>query len=171
MSGYPHGLTAPGNDYVLRGTEIKPVLHIIDWRKDGAATVRWCGAKYLFKAALVLKKGETKPCPVCAIELRYDRQKKEVVEGGFPCVPNRTGGQMTAYHEVRDALCKLRDQPSGTMGINGQRLLTDAAAFTIAPIIVKFGRAQWLAGYHAAIPTSDPEPTFTAGVAAMTEGP
>ena len=32
-------------------------------------------------------------------------------------------------------------------------------------------RAQWLAGYHAAIPTSDPEPTLTAGVAAMTEGP
>ena len=91
MSGLPHPFDVPpGKDY-------KPVLHTIDWREDGVATVRWCGKKYL-SDPVVLKKGETKLCPVCAIELRYDRQKKEVVEGGFP----KLGGQMN----VREALRK-----------------------------------------------------------------
>ena len=62
------------------------VTHIIDWREDGVAKVRWCGAKFL-SDPVVLKKGETKLCPVCAIELRYDRQKKEIVEGGIPLRP------------------------------------------------------------------------------------
>ena len=93
MSGLPHPFDAP------LGHDSKPVTHIIDWREDGVATVQWCGKKYL-SDPVVLKKGETKPCPVCAIELRYDRQKKEVVEGGFPCVPNRTGGQTDAAQPV-----------------------------------------------------------------------
>ena len=90
---------------MLRGTEIKPVLHIIDWREDGVATVRWCGGKYLFDA-ITLEAGETKTCPMCAIELHHDRKKKEVVEGGFPKVPNRTGGGM----KVRETLEELLNQ-------------------------------------------------------------
>ena len=97
MSGLPHPFDVPpGKDY-------KPVTHIIDWREDGVARVMWCGKKFL-SDPVVLKKGETKLCPVCAIELRYDPKKKEVVEGGFPCVPNRTEGGMT----TADAIQELR---------------------------------------------------------------
>ena len=51
------------------------------------------------------------------------------------------GESMTDYHDVRDALCKMRDQPSGPMGINGERTLTDWAAFTLAPHFVRALRA------------------------------
>ena len=86
-----------------RRDSVSGVTHIIDWRKDGVATVRWCGAKFL-SDPVVLKKGETKLCPVCAIELRYDRQKKEVVEGGFP----KLGGQMNVC-EAKARIAKLED--------------------------------------------------------------
>ena len=93
MSGYPHGLSAP--------TEIKPVLHIIDWQEDGVARVMWCGTKFLFDDPLVLEAGETKPCPVCGMELHHDEKKKGVVE--FPKLsPTETGGQMN--DKVRETL-------------------------------------------------------------------
>lgn len=46
---------------------------------------------------------------------------------------------MTAYHDVRDALCKLREGAYGnaSMSGEGQRLLTDWAAFSLAPIFVR----------------------------------
>ncbi|KKN02834.1 hypothetical protein LCGC14_1113630 [marine sediment metagenome] len=46
---------------------------------------------------------------------------------------------MTAYHDVRDALCKLREGAYGNAGINGNgpRLLTDWTAFSLAPIFVR----------------------------------
>ena len=100
MSGLPHPFASPP------GNETKPVTHVVDWRKDGVATVRWCGGKYLFEAALVLEAGETKPCPMCGKELHHDRKTKGVVEGGFPKVPNRTGGQMG--DKLRDELEKLQ---------------------------------------------------------------
>ena len=40
----------------------------------------------------------------------------------------------------------------------------DKIANDLAPKIEAALRAQWLAGFHAAIPTADPEPTLTAGI-------
>ena len=48
---------------------------------------------------------------------------------------------MTDYHDVRDALCNMRDQPDGPMGVNGKRLLTDWTAYTLAPDCVRALRA------------------------------
>ena len=153
MSGLPHPFDeSPGHDS-------KPVTHIIDWREDGVATVRWCGKKFL-SDPLVLKKGETKLCPVCAIELRYDRQKKEVVEGGFPCVPNRTGDGMRELREVLEGL--LTEDESVRLNVQ-----------VLAPIIEKALRAAYWEGdtdcKHGRPGYSDRG--VTAGVAAMTEGP
>ena len=166
MSGYPHGLTAPhddappGNDYVLRGTEIKPVLHTTDWR-DQRAKVQWCGGKYLFEP-VVLEAGETKTCPMCAIELHYDRAKKEVVEGGFPKVPNRTGGGM----KVREALEKRRWFMALRIGGDREKAVED---FEVAL------RAAWEKGWenrklHRHL-VPNPDYGVTAGVAAMMEKP
>ncbi len=109
----------------------------------------------------------------------YELRGSEIKE-----VPNRTGGGMTDYHDVRDALCNLRDQPSGTMGINGKRLLTDSAAFSLAPIFVRALRAEREAGFLRAAQfyydggysesvrltaTDVKEEPITAGVAAMME--
>ena len=151
MSGLPHPFDAPP------GHDSKPVTHIIDWREDGVATVRWCGAKFL-SDPVVLKKGETKPCPVCAIELRYDPKKKEIVEGGFPCVPNRTGGGM---RELREALEGLLTEDE-SVRLNVQ---------VLAPRIEKFGLAAYDAGYEQAVDKLGyhPRDGITAGVAAMME--
>ena len=80
MSGLPH--------------PFEPVTHVTEWREDGVASVRWCGVKYLFNAELVLNPGETKPCPVCGMELHHDEKKKEVVEGGFPWSGGDGGGDV-----------------------------------------------------------------------------
>ena len=54
----------------------------------------------------MLEAGETKPCPVCGIELHHDEKKKEVVEGGFPKLsPTEAGGQMN--DKLREALEKI----------------------------------------------------------------
>ena len=164
MSGLPH-----------------PVTHITEWREDGVATVMWCGSKFLFDDPLVLEAGETKPCPVCGIELHHDEKKKGVVENPKLSL-TEAGGQMAAYHEVRDALCKLRAGAHGNISMDGKgpRVLTDAAAFDIAPIIVKFGRAAWGEGYDNALDfmtnsasnkDDNSDSGITAGVAAMAEGP
>ena len=164
MSGLPHPFDeSPGH-------EIKPVTHTTEWCEDRVATVRWCGKKYLFEAALVLEAGETKPCPVCGIELQHDRQKKAVVEGGFPKLsPTEPGGQMN----VQEALWSLRH--AGTV------IMFHSQAVVLAPIIEKALRvtAQKMAALLAhELQTGtrgDPKELLakcvTAGVAAMTEGP
>ena len=58
---------------------------------------------------------------------------------------------MTDYHDVRDALCNMRDQPDGTMGINGKRLLTDWTAYTLAPHFVRALRAAESGGMKEGI--------------------
>jgi len=64
---------------------------------------------------------------------------------------------MTDYHDVRDALCKLRERAYGNVGMggNGQRLLTDSAAFSLAPIFVRALRAERTAGYLAGFRCAD----------------
>ena len=47
---------------------------------------------------------------------------------------------MTAYHDARDVLCKVRENPPGTMD-KRRRLLTDSAAFDLAPHFVGALRA------------------------------
>ena len=170
MSGYPHGLEAspgdalpkPGHDYVLRGNEIKPGTHVTDWREDGVASVRWCDGKYLFNAELVLKPGETKPCPACGLELHHDEKKKEVVEGGFPCVPNRTGGGMRELREVLEGL--LTEDESVRLNVQ-----------VLAPVVEKGLRvtAQEMAEMLTRVEAGDwlIDQCVTAGVAAMVEKP
>ena len=175
MSGYPHGLSAP--------TEIKPVTHTVEWREDGVATVRWCGVKYLFNAGLVLNPGETKPCPVCGIELHHDEKKKEVVE--FPKLsPTEPGGQMN----VRNALETIR----GTRYCDHEGfddrchnctawLVKGEVYADLAPVIEKALRvtaqkmAELLAHELQTGTRGDPKELLakcvTAGVAAMVEGP
>ena len=80
---------------------------------------------------------------------------------------------MTDYHDVRDALCKLREGAYGNVGMsaNGQRLLTDSAAFSLAPIFVRALRAAYDKGYDVEMdePVYDPASGITAGVEAMVE--
>lgn len=81
---------------------------------------------------------------------------------------------MTAYHDVRDALCKMTDE----YGMGPQRILTDSAAFAIAPKIAAALRAERIVGYTTAVldggkfPNSDKlrevgEMNPTAGIEAM----
>ena len=124
MSGLPH--------------PFEPVTHITDWCDDGVATVRWCGKKYLFDDAITLEAGETKPCPVCGMELHHDEKKKGVVE--FPKLsPTETGGQMN----VREALEKLLAQDVYHCDDY------DDDARLLAPIIEKALRAEHTAGVAA----------------------
>ena len=58
---------------------------------------------------------------------------------------------MTDYHDVRDALCNMRDQPDGPMGINGKRLLTDSAAYDLAAHFVRAIRAAESGGMKKGI--------------------
>ena len=171
MSGLPHPFDAPpGNDYVLRGNEIKPVTHTTEWCEDGVATVRWCGSKYLFNAELVLNPGETKPCPVCGMELHHDEKKKGVVE--FPKLSlTEPGGQMN----VREALETLLFQE--IYHSDGY----DDDARLLAPKIEKAARATYWEGVHDAqyaeihpndkYAKLDDQEGVIAFVAAMTEGP
>ena len=58
---------------------------------------------------------------------------------------------MTDYHDVRDALCNMRDQPDGTLGINGKRLLSDAMAYCLASHFVRALRAAESGGMEEGI--------------------
>ncbi len=60
---------------------------------------------------------------------------------------------MTTYHDVRDALCKLREGAYGNLVMdgNGQRLLTDWEAFSLAPIFVRAIEAAGERGTKAGI--------------------
>ena len=148
MSGLPH--------------PFEPVTHVTDWCEDGVATVRWCGSKYLFDDPLVLEAGETKPCPVCGMELHHDEKKKEVVE--FPKLsPTEPGGQMN----VREALEKLLAQDVYHCDDY------DDDARLLAPIIEKAARraycVSWLHRDHKE--KYNEELGLECFVAAMTEGP
>ena len=146
MSGLPH--------------PFEPVTHITDWCDDGVATVRWCDGRYLFDAALVLAAGETKPCPVCGIELHHDEKKKGVVE--FPKLsPTEPGGQMN----VRDAL-----EPMVTVDDFDCSMID---ADDLAPIIEKAARRAYCVGWlHREHKEKyNEELGLECFVAAMTEGP
>ena len=155
MSGYPHGLSAP--------TEIKPVTHVTEWREDGVATVMWCGTKYLFNAALVLEPGETKPCPVCWIELHHDEKKKEVVENP-KLSPTEPGGQMN----VCEALEKLLAQDVYHCDDydDDARLLAPIIERAVDKLIVAMSDA-----HLSAMPQKVRARWHAVFVAAMTEGP
>lgn len=58
---------------------------------------------------------------------------------------------MTDYHDVRDALCEMKEREVSCRFAKSPRLLTDWAAYTLAPRLVRALRAAEVSGVKAGI--------------------